>query len=405
MGFYRFCRLLLLLVVLIGNVQALQASSLREIIRQVGPRASKQITELVTRGQVAAKKICIAGLCAISLALPVQADQQLLTTDAELADTRGTGSLFTVPRSKRDKSMGEMGFTSKWFLGTGVFAVNGDELTTFRFGASGKSKNFAVYFKSAIRTNTEMLDGIDSLKIKPHMWFGGDILLMPREGQTSIGYADINFFTSGKLIPHKARAYLAKKDFGPVQLAVLGGEYFDLTPSAGLADVDTARGYFASLYRAGLAHKLVEKPGLSIALKLNSALGVGFDEVGEVWQDELSNWAGGADLHYALLHEGGGALKFKLGDEGRISFAVFAKHINTVDGQLKTMNGMEGEYELSHSTLGFSSLIKIIPEDDVSFEAIYKWYRQQSEGSLDGNHYQRDEDGHRGRFAVHKTFN
>ena len=404
MGFYRLCRLLLL-VMLINNAQALQASSLREMIRQVGPRASKQITKLVTKGQVTAKKICIAGLCAMSLSFPVQANQQLLTADTELADTRGTGSLFTVPRSKWDKSADESAFTSKWFLGTGVHTVDGKELATFRFGASGKGKNFGVYFKSAIRTDTEMLDGIDSLKIKPHMWFGGNILLMPREGQTSVGYADINFFTSGKLIPHKARAYLLHRDFGPLQLAVIGGEYFDLTPGAGLGDVDTMRGYFTSLYRAGLSHQLVELPSLSVALKVNSALGVGLGEISEVWQDELSDWAGGADLQYGLLHEGAGSLKIKLGDDGRISLAVMAKHINTVDGQLKAINGMDGEYELSHSTIGVSSLIKIIPEDDVNFEAIYKWYRQRSEGTLDGNRYQRNEDGHRGRFAVYKTFN
>ena len=351
MGIYRLCRLLLL-VLLINGVQVLQASSLREMIRQVGPGASKQLAELVTKGGVAAKKICIAGLCALSLALPTQADQQLLTTDSELSDTRGTGSVFAVPRSKRDKSANEGAFASKWFLGTGVHTVDGKELATFRFGTSGKGENFSVYFKSAIRTNTEMLDGIDSLKIKPHMWIGGNALLIPREGQTSIGYADINFFTSGKLIPNKARAYLAQKDFGPLQVAAVGGEYFDLTPSAGLGDVDTMRGYFTSLYRVGFMHKLVELPQLSIALKLNSALGVGFDEVGEVWQEELSEWAGGADLNYGLLHEGGGSLKIKLGDDGRISLAVMAKHVNTVDGQLRAINGTEGEYELSHTRWG-----------------------------------------------------
>ena len=272
MGIYRLCRLLLL-VMLISNVHVLQASNLREMIRQVGSRASKQITKLVSKGQVAAKEICIAGLCAMSIALPVQANQQLLTSDAELSDTRGTGSLFTVQKSQRDKSVDESAFTSNWFLGTGVFAVDGNELATLRFGASGQGEHFGVYFKSAVRTNTEMLDGIDSLKIKPHMWFGGNIMLIPREGQASIGYADINFFTSGKLIPHKARAYLLQKNFGPLQLAVAGGEYFDLTPSAGLSDVDTVRGYFTSLYRAGLAHKLVELPNLNIAVKLNSTLG------------------------------------------------------------------------------------------------------------------------------------
>lgn len=402
MGFCRLlsCRLLLLALLLV-NVQVLQASSLREVVRQAGSRAGKQLTELIGKGRVAAREICIAGVCAMVLGAPVQADQQLLTTDAELADTRGTGSVFAVPQAKWDKSADGGDFTSNWFLGTGVHTVDGNELATLRFGVSGKGKNFAVYLKNAIRTNTDMLEGLDSLKIKPHMWIGGNILLMPREGQVSLGYADINFFTSGKLIPHKARAYLLQRSFGSVQLAVIGSEYFDLAPSAGLTEVDTLRGFSTSLYRAGLSRQLVEMPGLSVALKLNSALGV----AGEVWQDELTDWADGADLHYGLLHEGGGSLKIKLGDDGRISLAVIAKHINTVDGQLSTDDGMDGDYELSHSTIGISSLIKIIPEDDVNFEAIYKWYRQQSEGTLAGDRYQRDETGHRGRFAVYKTFN
>ena len=386
-----------------------------EVVKRVIPKVSSQLSKVAVNGKVAITAACIGAACVINFAAPAGA-VDFLSPDAELSKTRGASGIFTRSSSTIEKSAEKPGLNFSHQVGVGVYHQSGENIGTLRFGTTAEIGNFSAYLITAFRGDYNTTDGVDSIGVKTRSYVGAKTLLFGYgEGNISYGYLNADTFVGGTRVHFRnARGHLLRYYKGTVQIAGLGYEYVDNDLNA-LSNPDESgdpvRSHGVGLYRAGINYPIMDlftaSDALAINLKLNSAMhlgDIGPVKLGETWQGELNDWAGGdADLDHLFYHTGGGSVNFSLAD-GRVNLSLGATIQHTIDGDIHRPGMPDGNFDIVNTILAVGGTADLLPAHAISLEAWFERYDQSVEANMDGNSYDHDSSGTWLRAALRKSF-
>ena len=408
------CAWLVVAMLLVAAGSA-EAGRVREVIKQVIPRVSQQLSKIAVNGKVAISAACVASACVINFAQPAEA-ADYLSSDSELVKSRGASAIFAKDVATIEKSQESSGLSFSHWAAKGVYHESGDNLGTLRIGTSAEINSFSAYVTVAYRWHPDTSEGIDSLATKTRSYIGANTLLFDNgEGTMSYGYVNTDMFVAAtRTIVRNARGYLLRYHQGPIQIAGFGYEYIDndvsslTTPGE---SADAVRSHGVALYRAGLKYPisdlLMVNDALTINLKLNSAMhlgDIGPVKLGETWQGELNDWASeDANLDHLLYHSAGGSINFSLAND-RINFSFGGAIQHSINGDIQRAGMADGDFDIRNTTLTIGGTIDLLPDHGISLEAFYDRYDQHAEANLDGQHYDYDSSGTWARIAAKKKF-
>lgn len=394
----------------------------QEAVKQTLPKVRQHLPLAIESGKVAISAACAGLVCLLNLA--AFADTSYLDDllpDTDLVRTREPGEIFDEPSTLILKSAGGglvqdrrggISFERSVLSNpTNTIAFN---IGAIRFSSSGKWRGFNGYLTSAFTYPLHTSVNIDNPSIQMSSFAGVNGLLVDSgKDKISYGMLMVDAFTGTGMMAHSVFGHLLHYYREPYQIAVLGYEYLDMDLSAIAGDIaiDGTRTQGLAIYRAGLnlpiTDRLIKSDAIKISLKLNSIMllgGMGAVSFGDTWQDDLNNWAKGADLNHSLHHTMAGSLRTILAD-GRIKLIVTASKRNTIRGSIRKEKKKQGEFDAVNTIFMLMGSIDVIPQQRVSLEASFSHFNQTITAEFfDGAHHETDRWTTYSLLAVRKLF-
>ena len=404
---HKLVGLLLALVVLLPVSGFTQGSSVASLLKNAIPQMGQHVSNIAANGKgVIVKAACLAmSACMLAFIAPDTNAAQI-----DMPEIEKQLSLLLPPSLLEIKT--------DWWLGTGMYMDNNGKLIETRVGHKLEVGNLKAYLTTAFRTHPDMVDGIDAIGSKVRLYAGFSSLAIEGDSVSYL-HSDNNIFVNGdRTIVHSARNYLIHHNNrwdevgADFELALIGHEYTDPNAWQTLEDAETMRSNNMSFFRTGISFAdLVTHDLINIGAKINASLGagnVGIAKVGEVYQAELTDWAGGDDVElvHNLLARGNADLSMKIGQHLTLGAGVDITH--TIGGEIQNSRAASGNFDITRRIINARIQADVIPQYGVSFNYLGEWYKQTVDGSIrftDGaDDYRRISRGLIARAALSKTF-
>ncbi|MDE3269157.1 MAG: hypothetical protein OYH77_02620 [Pseudomonadota bacterium] len=359
---------------LLPTVGSAQSGSIASLFKGAIPQVSSHVSKIAANGKgLAVKAVCLASACMLAFTVP----------DA--------GAVEPAPASVSEQAtfLGEE-IKTNWWIGTGMYMDNSGKLITTRVGTQLEVGDLKSYMTVAVRTHPDMIDGIDAIDSKTRLYAGFTNTVIAGETFSYL-VSDNNLFVNGdRTIFHTARNYLLQHSFdglgANVELALLGHEYTDPNAWQTLEDAQTMRINNASLFRTNITFaNLIASDLIKVGAKFNASLGagdIGIAKLGEVYQAELLDWAGGDDVElvHNLLTRGSADLSLRIGQHLTLGTGVDVTR--TIGGAVENSRAVGGNFDITRRIIRASAEADILPQHGITFTYNGEWYKQTIDSSI-----------------------